>query len=164
MLNQSIMHVSFNTNQLDALRSFYENALGATTKIIVRFGVYKGVKNRGVWAEKAETDPNGIAYLFEELAPGQFIELFPTDEPLISAEAANASDKHYAHFALLVDDIQAARQRLIDHNAPVDVEPNIGNSHVWQMWTHDPDGNKMEIMQYTDQAFELTGHIDEPSF
>lgn len=90
--------------------------------------------------------------------------MFPTDETLISSEAENAGDKHYADFALPVDDIQAARQRLIDHNAPVGVEPNIGNSHVWQMWTHDPDGNKMEIMQYTDQAFELTGHIDEPSF
>ncbi len=29
------------------------------------------------------------------------------------------------------------------------------------MWVHDPDGNKFEIMQYTDKSFQVVGHIEE---
>ncbi|WP_338217569.1 VOC family protein [Lacticaseibacillus salsurivasis] len=161
MANQSIMHLAFYTNQLPALRDFYENTLGAKPRTIVRFSAYKGVKNRGDWAKLAETNPNGIVYVFEELAPGQFLELFPVDQPLPKAPTLGDGTSHYSHFSILVDDIQASYQHLLAHGAPIDTKPNIGNSHTWQMWTHDPDGNMIELMQYTDQSFQLTGHIDE---
>jgi lactoylglutathione lyase len=164
MAIQSIMHISFYTNQIQAMRDFYEGVLGAKPKVIVRFGAYKGVKNRGLWSKLAETDPNGIAYMFEEVAPGQFLELFPTDAPLPDAPAVQPATARYTHMSLLVDDIQEMATQLRENHVPIDIEPNIGNSHVWQMWSRDPDGNKIEFMQYTDQSFELTGHIDEPDF
>lgn len=164
MAIQSIMHLSFYTNQLEAMRDFYEGVLGAKPKVIVRFGAYKGIENRGLWAKLAESDPNGIAYMFEEVAPGQFLELFPTDAPLPEAPAVQPATSRYTHMSLLVDDIQAMATRLRECKVPIAVEPNIGNSHVWQMWSQDPDGNKIEFMQYTEKSFELTGHIDQPDF
>ncbi|MFX3617646.1 MAG: VOC family protein [Sporolactobacillus sp.] len=167
MAIQSIMHISFYTQHLAEMREFYEHNLGATPKVIVRNGVYKGVKNRGNWAKLAETDPNGIAYMFEELAPGQFLELFPTNQkirPDATTEVDPLGIDHYTHFSLLVDDIQQIYTAFQQQGVPIDVAPNIGNSHTWQMWTHDPDGNKIEIMQYTKDSFELTGHIDSPKF
>ena len=29
------------------------------------------------------------------------------------------------------------------------------------MWIHDPDGNRIEIMQYTDESFQITGNIED---
>lgn len=29
------------------------------------------------------------------------------------------------------------------------------------MWTHDPDGNKFEIMQYTPKSLQFKGNIKE---
>ena len=31
--------------------------------------------------------------------------------------------------------------------APIDVEPKQGGDKNWQAWTHDPDGNKIELMK-----------------
>lgn len=36
-----------------------------------------------------------------------------------------------------------------------------GQSETWQMWIHDPDGNKFEIMQYTDKSLQHHGNIEE---
>ena len=71
-----VMHLSFYTDQMDKMRDFYENKLGLKAKIIMRYGAYLGQKSRGAWAKKAITDPDGIAYIFIELAPGQYLELF----------------------------------------------------------------------------------------
>ena len=72
-----VMHLSFYTEQLDVMRDFYENKLGLKAKIIMRYEAYKGQKERGAWAQRAKTRPHDIAYIFIELAPGQYLELFP---------------------------------------------------------------------------------------
>ena len=72
-----VMHLSFYTDQLDEMRDFYENKLGLKAKIIMRYEAYKGKSSRGAWAKRAETNPKDIAYIFIELAPGQYLELFP---------------------------------------------------------------------------------------
>ena len=41
--------------------------------------------------------------------------------------------------------------------APIDSEPAMGMEHTWQMWSHDPDGNKIEFMQYTDKSYQVVG-------
>ena len=73
---KSLMHVSFFTDQMDVMRDFYENKLGLKVKIVTRAGLYKGL-NRGKYSEVAEVDPNRIIIVYIEIAPGQFIELFP---------------------------------------------------------------------------------------
>lgn len=40
----NIMHVSFFTDQMDAMRDFYENKLGLKAKMIVRYEAYKNKK------------------------------------------------------------------------------------------------------------------------
>lgn len=37
----------------------------------------KEKKIEGLGAQRAETNPKDIAYIFIELAPGQYLELFP---------------------------------------------------------------------------------------
>lgn len=144
---------------MDAMRDFYENKLGLKAKIITRAKAYKGNKSREKYAKIAEEDPNRILIIYIEIAPGAFIELFPATEGQKPHCKWNDSIG-YSHFALTVDDIHKTRDELVAKGVEIDVEPNIGNSHTWQMWIHDPDGNKFEIMQYTDESYQLVGHID----
>lgn len=154
----SIMHVSFYAKDLEKIREFYEDKLGCKAKMLVRNYAYKDKPDHGFY-KQAISDPNGITLVYFEVAPGQFIEFFPARE---DQEPAVEYNKHvgYAHFSLTVDDIHKTRDELIEKGIPIDIEPNIGNSHTWQMWIQDPEGNRIEIMQYTDQSYQIVGNID----
>ncbi len=154
---KSIMHVSFFTDQMDVMRDFYENKLGLNLKIVTKAKLYKGL-NRGHYSETAETDPEKVIIVYIEIAPGQFIELFPKGE---TQEAHDSWNQRlgYSHFALLVDDIEKTRAELLERGITPDTEISKGPSHTYQMWVSDPDGNKFEIMQYTDASFQVVGSI-----
>ncbi|MGM9960461.1 MAG: VOC family protein [Allobaculum sp.] len=101
--------------------------------------------------EKALSDPKGIFYTYLELAPGQFIELFPSEE-------VNYTPNNYSHFPLLVEDIEVASNAMHDKGIMPDSAMSKGPSGTWQQWFHDPDGNKFEIMQYTADFWQVNGH------
>ena len=153
----NIMHVSFYTNQLDEMMHFYTEVLGGELKIVTRAKAYLGL-NRGYYSEVAEIDPEQILIVYIELAPQQFIELFPAMD---GQKPHTAWNEHvdYSHFALTVDDIYATREKLEGRGLTFDTEISKGPSETYQMWTHDPDGNKFEIMQFTDKSYQLVGHI-----
>lgn len=155
-----VMHLSFYTDQLDVMRDFYENKLGLKAKIIMRYEAYLGQTSRGAWAKRAKTNPKDIAYIFIELAPGQYLELFPKADGQGEYIEPN-THLGYSHFALMVDDIFEAREELVQAGVEIDIEPNKGQSETWQMWIHDPDGNKFEIMQYTEKSLQHHGNIEE---
>ena len=153
------MHVSFFTDQMDVMRDFYENKLGLKTKIVTRARLYEGL-NRGAYSEVAKIDPDRIIIVYIEIAPGQFIELFPKNEGQKEHDHWNER-LGYSHFALLVDDIEATKEQLIAAGVELDTPLSKGPSNTFQMWVHDPDGNKFEIMQYTPESFQLVGSIME---
>ena len=155
----NIMHVTFFTHQMDEMRRFYTEVLGGEVKIVTRAYLYKG-HNKKRYADIAEVDPNRIIIMYIELAPGQFIELFPATDEQLPHPAWNA-EVGYSHFALMVDDIYAARKELEERGLAFDTEISKGPSETYQMWAHDPDGNKFEIMQYTDKSFQIVGNIME---
>lgn len=155
-----IMHLSFYTDQMAEMRDFYERKLGLKAKIIMRYDAYRDNPHRAAWAKRAQTHPRDIAYIFIELVPGQYLELFPKADGQLAHEKPDTR-LGYSHFALMVDDIFAARDELIKAGVEIDIEPNKGQSETWQMWIHDPDGNKFEIMQYTEKSLQHVGNIAE---
>lgn len=152
---ESLMHVSFFTDQMDVIRDFYENKLGIEAKMIVRYKRYKGTQNP-YWSEKAETDPEGICIIYFEVAPRQFVEFFPKVDGQ-GAHIVPNQDLGYSHFSLLVEDIYKAREELIAAGIAIDQEISKGKSETYQMWIHDPDGNNIEIMQFTENSEQLKG-------
>ena len=154
---KSIMHVSFFTDNMEGMRDFYENKLGLKPKIETRAKVYKGL-NRGKYSEIAEIDPERVIIVYIEIAPGQFIELFPKKEDQGPHDEWN-QNLGYSHFALLVDNIYNTRDELIANGVEIDSDISKGPSETYQMWVHDPDGNKFEIMQYTDKSLQVIGNI-----
>lgn len=153
----SIMHVSFYAEDMERTRHFYEDILGCKPKMIVRYKEYRNRPDSGYYA-KALTNPEDIAIVYFEIAPGQFVEFFPPEDSL-GPHDVPFTHLGYSHFALLVDDIHETREELVKAGVAIDIEPKIGNSHTWQMWIHDPDGNRFEIMQYTDASYQITGHL-----
>ena len=154
----AIMHVSFFTDQFEEMVDFYKNKLGAKEKVIVRWKDYKNSPNRPTYAKLAETDPEGIFYEYLELAEGQFIEIFPANPDQKPHRKWN-EDVGYSHFALTVDDIFAASEELQKNGVMPDTDISKGPSGTYQQWFSDPDGNKFELMQFTEESFQVVGHL-----
>lgn len=154
---KSIMHVSFFTDQMEVMRDFYENKLGLKPKVITKAKAYLDREN-SAYHQIALKDPEKIIIIYIEIAPGQFIELFPKNEGQGPAAKPN-QNLGYSHFALLVDDIYATKDELMARGVEIDTPISKGPSGTYQMWIHDPDGNKFEIMQYTKDSYQVVGHI-----
>ena len=92
--------------------------------------------------------------------PGYFIELFYGDGQELK-RVPNFEDIGYTHFAIIVDDIQALHDRIVSLGGEkyLDTGISLGMDETYQMWMHDPDGNKFEFMQYTEKSFQLVGRL-----
>jgi catechol 2,3-dioxygenase-like lactoylglutathione lyase family enzyme len=53
------------------------------------------------------------------------------------------------HIALGVTDIQAAKAQLLKNGVTLTEEPKIGRGGKWQMNLYDPDGTRIEFMEFT---------------
>lgn len=157
---QSIMHVSFYADDLNKIYDFYTNILEAKPKMLVRYKAYASQEGHP-FQKMGQEHPDDICIVYFEIAPGQFVEFFPK-YPGQKEHAGFNERIGYSHLSLLVEDIHKTRDELAAKGVEIDVEPKIGNSNTWQMWIHDPEGNKFEIMQYTPDSYQLTGHIDQP--
>jgi catechol 2,3-dioxygenase-like lactoylglutathione lyase family enzyme len=64
----------------------------------------------------------------------------------------NASHKTLGvmnHIALGVPDIKAAREQLLKNGMNLTEEPHIGRDGKWQLNLYDPDGTRVELMEFT---------------
>ena len=153
----SIMHVTFFTNQMDEMVRFYTEVLGGELKIVTKAKAYAD-RPESAYHQVYLRDPEAVLIVYVELAPMQFVELFPaTPDQLPHREWNDSVD--YSHFALTCDDIFATRERLEARGLVFDTQISKGPSETYQMWAHDPDGNKFEIMQFTDKSYQVVGHI-----
>lgn len=154
----SVMHISFYTDHWDEMLDFYVNKLGLKQKVIVRYKEYLHVDNRPQLQKLAKENPEGIFYTYIEIAKGQFIELFPGNDNQLPHRKWN-EDIGYSHFALTVDDIFETSKQLQQVGITPDTNISKGPSGTYQQWFSDPDGNKFELMQYTETSFQVIGHI-----
>lgn len=53
------------------------------------------------------------------------------------------------HIALGVTDIQATKEQLIKNGVTLTEEPKIGRGGKWQLNVYDPDGTRIEFMEFT---------------
>jgi catechol 2,3-dioxygenase-like lactoylglutathione lyase family enzyme len=95
---------------------------------------------------------------FLETGEHQFLELFYTDSDMSFLDRQKQT-YGYQHLCLEVDDIQAMRTLVESKGIVPDTEDEFGLDYSWQFWLHDPDGNRVELMQYTDQSLELRGRL-----
>ncbi|MBN2582481.1 MAG: VOC family protein [Planctomycetes bacterium] len=125
---KGLAHVCFFVRDLEASTVFYRDLLGLKPAFEfhrddgAKFGQYLHVGDRA------------------------FIELFqrkpgdPIGEPT-----------SYHHFCLEVEDIESTAAELRRRGVEVG-EIKKGSDHSWQAWLTDPDGNRIELHDYTAES------------
>ena len=126
---KDLAHIAINVADMEKSIAFYEKALGG--KKVFSFADTKG----NPWIE------------YVKLAPNSFVELF------YNRQGENSGS--FNHMCFEVDDIQVAAQMILDAGAPLTTAPTMGCDGNWQCWTVNPDGNRIELMQYGPDAPQL---------
>jgi len=138
---QRLGHLCLRTHQLPRMIAFYRDVLGLTVKFALK-----------------HDDGTPFGYY---LAAGHttFIEIF--DHAGAAKQWGGPADSlkrnegtHYNHFCLEATGLEAFRERLVAQG--VDTTPiKVGMDHSKQAWLKDPDGNAIELMEYTPQSLQL---------
>ncbi len=83
--------------------------------------------------------------LYVHVGGRNFIELFEGEV------CGPVEGQAYRHTCVEVDDIAATVAELRSRGAEV-TDPALGSDRSWQAWVADPDGNRIELHQYTPQS------------
>lgn len=125
----NLAHVCFVVRDLEAAMAFYRDGLGLTPAFDF-------------------TNAQGVKYgAYLHIGGRSFIELFQ-GEP-----TPPAAQQSFRHICLEVDDIQATVTALQARGIAVG-EITLGSDQSWQAWLKDPDGNDIELHQYTAQSWQ----------
>ncbi len=109
----------------------------------LRFYGMLGIKE----AFQLHHDDGSLMLVYLHVSGDRFIEVFPGG-PAPQPHRAQS----FRHVCLLTDDLRATLEHLRENGAPIDREPVVGLDGNWQAWTHDPDGNEIELMQLSEQS------------
>jgi catechol 2,3-dioxygenase-like lactoylglutathione lyase family enzyme len=123
---KGIAHLAFQASNMDASIRFYQTAFGFEPKFTLNDDQGKP------W----------IVYL--AIGNDQFIELFYAHQPLVRSPHATS----YQHLCLEVTGISQIAAHLVSSGCPLDHPVSLGKDNNYQCWTHDPDGNPIELMEY----------------
>ena len=155
---RNIAHASYKVRDLEASLRFYCDGLGFRRKFTIPNRAFiEMLKGQpGTEAQIARLEPlcdePWLTYL--EVRPGQFLELFPAYGQLPDLDKG---DDHigYLHLSLEVPDLQAAKEELLSKGIALVSDIALGPDHTYQFWIADPDGNRIELMEYTARSLQV---------
>lgn len=152
---KEIGHVSFKVKDMKAAQDFYVKGMGFHKCFEIKRRPDGEVPTaEEVVQDSGSYDRDKVWIVYIQAAERQFIELFTLDE----GDGETRGEENcvgYLHLALIVEDIHAFREEIVSRGVEIDIEPKMGMDGTWQMWVHDPDGNRIECMQYTDKSAQL---------
>ncbi|MBM3238192.1 VOC family protein [Candidatus Poribacteria bacterium] len=122
-----LAHICFTVSNLEESIAFYQDKLGLLP-------AFDFINDKG--------ERFGI-YL--HVGRRNFIELFKGNPEHFNQKQA------YRHFCLEVDDIQSIASELRTRGVDIS-EIKMGSDNSWQAWLSDPDGNRIELHQYTPKS------------
>ena len=138
---RKLSHLCLVTDQLEPMKEFYTQGLG--------FSVQFPFRNK---------DGEIFGY-YINCGDSTFIEIFDRrlkhkqwggTSPLDPLAVGNRKD-HFAFEAIglpqLKTTLESRGVQITNFKKELD--------HSWQMWTRDPDGNKIEFMEYTHESWQL---------
>ena len=169
---RAISHLGFNCKNLKKTMYFYTHILGAKEKFYLTYGDIADDKEKEA-IEKGEPVPGFVKQLrkfqdrkwsvYLQWTDHSFIELFDQMGAFLK-RVPGSIDLNYTHFSLEVENIRDFRKMIISRGGSnfLDTPITLGMECTWQMWMHDPEGNKFEIMEYTPQSYQVIGRHDRP--
>ena len=131
---KGIGHSAFVVKDMERTIAFYEKTLGFKKAFDI---------------PRPENGEPWIVYMY--VGGDQFVEFFYGGEVEHPFKDENIG---FFHLCVEVDDIEEAWKKVVETGAPQDDAPKCGGDGNWQCWTHDPDGNKIELMMYTEESLQ----------
>jgi glyoxylase I family protein len=125
---KGLAHIAFTVRDLDACIAFYEKTLGF----------------RVVFDYRDEEGKRKAAYL--HIGERTFIELFRGEHD------APTEDLGFRHFSLEVDNLEKTVAALQANGVEMARPITRGKDRSWQAWLRDPDGNLIELQEYTAES------------
>ena len=145
---KQIAHLCLKTSQLERMTGFYRDGLGALVKFRYR-------RNDG--------EVVGTYFAFGERT---FLEIFDHADAHRRSQSAKPLESleeprdpwlaRYNHFCFEVAGLDAYVLLLESRGIAV-TGRKVGNDRSHQAWIKDPDGNLIELQEYTPQSRQLTG-------
>jgi catechol 2,3-dioxygenase-like lactoylglutathione lyase family enzyme len=136
-----LAHLCFRTNRFDEMTRFYQETLGLPIKFSLRL-------------------PDGTVFgHYFALGETSFLELFDQKGAVAMWGGENLPPKNHPdgtfnHMCLQVTNIDDLRNGLVAKNvAAREIITGVDNSR--QTWIKDPDGNDIELMEYTDKSLQV---------
>ncbi len=120
-------HLALNVSDMDRAVAFYCDVLGFENAFEL---------------PHPETGKRWITYLYAHR--GQWLELFVGGENRIEYRKDNIG---FSHICLETEDLAATGKRILDAGWTLDRPVEKGCDGNDQCWIHDPDGNRIELMQ-----------------
>lgn len=136
-----LAHLCFQTNRFEEMTSFYRDVLGLPVKFSLRL------------------PDNEIFGHYFELGNTSFMELFDTVGACkmwggTPGPRGPREGSSFQHFCLEVKDIDSVRNGLVESGCAVTAVTK-GMDGSLQAWIKDPDGNDIELMEYTGDSLQL---------
>ena len=152
--------VAFDVQDEVNMSGFYEHGLGMKKAMVLTVGDLAGAMEHA-----PNADPRQIAMMkmlgerpwieYYEIAPHQYLELFYPIGGQKLKEDRNLEDAYgFQHICIEVSDIHAAYDAVIANGLKPETEISLGLDGAYQFWLRDPDGNRLELMEYTENALQ----------
>jgi len=136
-----LAHVCLRTSRFDVMTEFYRDIIGLPIKFSLKL-------------------PDGRIFgHYFDLGETSFLELFDQKGSTEMWGGENIPPKNPAgntfhHICLQVTDLEELRGRIIAKGIPArEIARGMDNSY--QSWIKDPDGNDIELMEYTNESLQL---------
>ena len=136
---RKLAHLNFATNNLDRMVDFYSKTLGLPVKFTMK-------------------NADGVVFgVYIDCGDSTFIEIF--DQELMVKQWGGEVRKleggtQYRHFSLEVTGLRDLKSTLEGRGLKVS-EISEGMDNSLQAWTGDPDGNAIELMEYTSRSLQI---------
>jgi len=136
-----LAHLCFKTDQVDRMVRFYRDILNLPMKFTL-------------------TGDDGIDFgYYFACGERSFLELFDQRGAVRQwggevVKLKCPADASYQHFCLEVEGLEALREHLIARGVAV-TEISVGMDGSKQCWIKDPDGNSIELMEYTANSLQI---------
>ncbi len=143
--------VTFFVRAEEEMRRFYRDGLGLRLARSITFAELAAAK--GVTPPGARPELPWLEFF--EVRPHQYIELLYVygEEKQTCRELPRFGG--YQHLCLEVEDIHKAREAALANGLQPDTPVSRGGDRSLQFWLTDPDGNRIELMQYTPESKQL---------
>lgn len=165
MIVKANVHLGFNCKDLEKTAQFYKDFLGCKEAFTLYYGDLiprdperlAKMSAKKLEERRQRKDVKWLIYL--EWIDGYYIELFNEYTVHVENKVDPKLNYGYTHFAFVVDDIQEFYQSFLEKGGEeyIETTPEKAIDGNYIMWFHDPEGNRVEVQQYTERSMQKSG-------